>query len=528
MCFDKSKLCAYNFLCKLILLNTIVIMSTRVTRSSARISTNGVSTQTPTKSTAVEKRRQHKKVNDVNNDQKRCINEETNADDDVHVTPPKQRKSCAKANALSPSTLLHRLSIGEQEQDENQPEKPKSKIDNARKVLNAAETEELYGREKEIDELNEFLTSNITKKTSASIYISGQPGTGKTACIRKLLVSTNAKKFQKVYINCIKLQTPATVYRTICTELNLPVVSDKNVNLRSIQHYICSKSNKMVLLVLDEIDELIEKKQSILYTIFEWPALLNAKIILIGIANSLDLTNRALSRLQTQSTAVKPRLMHFSPYTKEQIVDIFKNRLQAAGVLDIFPVATLQLMSAKVAAMSGDIRKALDLGRRVVEKAKESNSNFNAQSLNDLGINEIEKTDKIEVKQVLNVLNDAYSTANKWDDENGDAIPLQEKILVCTLLLLLKQSKNKDITVGRLREVYAKVCNKRGISALDEYELFGLCSLTETKGIIKMIKNKVARQTKIQLQWDEDEITNVVKDKQLIANILTDVTVLNK
>lgn len=323
------------------------------------------------------------------------------------------------------------------------------------------------------------------------------------------------------------MQTPATVYRTICTELNIPVVSDKNANLRSIQHYICSKSNKMVLLVLDEIDELIEKKQSILYTIFEWPALLNAKIVLIGIANSLDLTNRALSRLQTQSTAVKPRLMHFSPYTKEQIVDIFKNRLQAAGVLDIFPVATLQLLSAKVAAMSGDIRKALDLGRRVVEKAKES-SNFNAQSLNDLGICEIQKTEKIEVKQVLNVLNDAYSTANKWDDENGDAIPLQEKILVCTLLLLLKQSKNKDITVGRLREVYAKVCNKRGISALDEYELFGLCTLTETKGIIKMIKNKVARLTKIQLQWDEDEITNVVKDKQLIANILTDVSVLNK
>lgn len=52
----------------------------------------------------------------------------------------------------------------------------KSKIDNARKVLTAAETEELYGREKEIDELNEFLSTNATKKTSASIYISGQPG----------------------------------------------------------------------------------------------------------------------------------------------------------------------------------------------------------------------------------------------------------------------------------------------------------------------------------------------------------------
>lgn len=299
--------------------------------------------------------------------------------------------------------------------------------------------------------------------------------------------------------------------------------------MKSIHNYICGKQSKMVLLVLDEIDELIEKKQSVLYTIFEWPTMPKAKIILIGIANSLDLTNRALSRLQAQSITakVKPRLMHFSPYTKDQIIDIFKNRLQAAGVLDVFPIATIHLLSAKIAAMSGDIRKALDIGRRVTEMAKQQ-SHFTEENMNELGIHELEKTEKVEVKQVLNVLNDAYGTANKWDDENGDAIPLQEKVLVCTLLLVLKKSKNKDVTVGRLREIYAKVCNKRGIASLDESEFFGICSLTETKGIIRMIKNKVLRQTKIQLQWDEDDIANIVKDKQMIANILSDISILEK
>lgn len=156
--------------------------STRVTRSSTRKTTVGASTPTitATKSVAAEKRRQHKNVHTLDkNDDKNCNIDESNGDD-VHVTPPKQRKSCPKANALSPSTLLNRLSIGAPEQKENEKEievaKPKSKIDNARKVLNAAETEELYGREKEINELNEFLTSNLAKKTSASIYISGQPG----------------------------------------------------------------------------------------------------------------------------------------------------------------------------------------------------------------------------------------------------------------------------------------------------------------------------------------------------------------
>lgn len=156
-------------------------MSTRVTRSSTRHSVIGVSTPTTTnttKSAVSERRRQRKQADEIHCDVSNVNGDEN--DDDVHVTPPKQRKSCVKANALSPSTLLDRLSLGEQNENQsenaNVPAKPKSRIDNARKVLNAAETEELFGREKEIAELNEFLSSNAAKKTSASIYISGQPG----------------------------------------------------------------------------------------------------------------------------------------------------------------------------------------------------------------------------------------------------------------------------------------------------------------------------------------------------------------
>lgn len=333
-----------------------------------------------------------------------------------------------------------------------------------------------------------------------------------------------------MYINCTALQTPTVIYKAICNELGIQTVADKETNLTSIHNYICAKRTKMLLLVLDEIDELIEKKQSVLYTIFEWPTLPKSKIILIGIANSLDLTNRALSRLQLQSIEMKPKLVHFKPYTKQQIVDIFKNRLEEAGALDVFPMATIQLLSAKVAAMSGDVRKALDIGRHVAEIAKQSANVDDIDFDDEMGIANLDappKSTKVEIKQVLNVLNSVYSTANTLDDDAADAFPLQQKILVCTLLVLLKTTKNRDITVSRLHGAYAKVCNKRGIPAVDESEFMGICSLTETKGIIRMIKNKVLRLTKIQLQWDEDEITRAIKDKQLIANILTDKSILD-
>jgi len=50
------------------------------------------------------------------------------------------------------------------------------------------------------------------------------------------------------------------------------------------------------LLVLDEIDQLDSKYQEVLYSMFGWTALPDSRIILIGIANSLDLTDRILPR----------------------------------------------------------------------------------------------------------------------------------------------------------------------------------------------------------------------------------------
>lgn len=172
-------------------------MSTRVTRSSKRFSNNVVDSPTTTalttttnKTAAANKRRQRKEtasatIDEIESNLKgNSSGNESNAEN-MNVTPPKQRKPSNKQNALSPSTLLHRLSITTTptEQNENQSdivnvreEPANGRIDDARKVLTTGEVDELYGREKELNEITEFLSTNATEKTSASIYISGQPG----------------------------------------------------------------------------------------------------------------------------------------------------------------------------------------------------------------------------------------------------------------------------------------------------------------------------------------------------------------
>ena len=83
------------------------------------------------------------------------------------------------------------------------------------------------------------------------------------------------------------------------------------------------------MLILDEIDQIEKsvKSTSDLYNIFEWPFLSKSKLTLIGIANSLDFTERLLPRLELKPDC-KPIIINFMPYSKEDIINIVKDRLK--------------------------------------------------------------------------------------------------------------------------------------------------------------------------------------------------------
>ncbi|EDV94298.1 cell division control protein 6 homolog [Drosophila grimshawi] len=480
---------------------------------------------------------------------------ESGLDDATHVSPPKQRRmQPLPEHLISPSRLLDRLSIDEREQQEEtptnktetqtkkeeqldeppKPSPPRNKYQNARRVLNSAETQHLPGREEQLQELRDFFTQHLDSQTSGSLYVSGQPGTGKTACLSLLLRSPEfAQRLQRVYINCTSIASVGAVYKKLCAELQLkPTGRTERDHLAAIQRHLRT-SKRMLLLVLDEIDQLCTSRQEVLYTIFEWPALPGGRILLVGIANSLDLTDRALMRLNARCE-LKPKLMHFPPYTKPQIVEIFKSRLAEAQVLDVFLPVTLQLLAAKVSAVSGDVRRALDIGRRVVEIAEQQKrageKEFNMKALELEGpTTEADETVKpVQVSQVAAVLNKVYGASQNLEEDIEAAFPLQQKLMLCSLVLMLRNERNKDISMGRLHEVYRRVCAKRNILALDQAEFAGTVDLVETRGILRIVRKKEPRLSKVVLQWDEEEVHAALSDKQLIASILSDTACLAK
>ena len=59
----------------------------------------------------------------------------------------------------------------------------------AKKALNASIPERVVCRNKENKELDDYLTDCLEHKKTMSIYVNGQPGTGKTLTINHLLDS---------------------------------------------------------------------------------------------------------------------------------------------------------------------------------------------------------------------------------------------------------------------------------------------------------------------------------------------------
>ncbi|XP_059059438.1 polycomb group protein Psc-like [Achroia grisella] len=383
----------------------------------------------------------------------------------------------------------------------------------------------LTSREKEIQWLDNFLNEHLQSEKSASLYVSGQPGTGKTASLSYTLHLDKFKSgYTQVYINCTMMKSAASIYSRICNELQIRTSgSTEKACLNAIEKYL-QKKHKMILLVLDEIDQLDSKRQSVLYTIFEWPAMFTSHIVLIGIANALDLTERTLPRLQARCS-LRPNTLHFAPYTKEQIINIFTTVLAREDKSNAFSPVALQMLAAKIAAVSGDMRRALDIGRRVIELARRNKFSEN-QSVDDMMK---DATVTVELKQVLEVLNDVYGGSRNIEHDVDDGIPMQQKLILCSLMLILTKGKNKDVVMGKLHDIYKRVALARNIVPLDMSEMAGACSLLEARGAVRLTAGGGAggRGRRLRLHWDEAELAAALRDKPLLSAILNDVTCLN-
>jgi cell division control protein 6 len=140
------------------------------------------------------------------------------------------------------------------------------------------------------------------------------------------------------------------------------------------------------------MDQLVNVKGTeVVYSLFKWSRTPGSRLIIIGIANALDLTVRhlpLLAAIHSPSPATSPKgstpkgrrpktesttrtselsqeisatmkVLNFAPYDRSDIEKILEARLTEIGS-NIFEPTAIKFVAAKVAATTGDMRKALN------------------------------------------------------------------------------------------------------------------------------------------------------------------------
>ena len=158
-------------------------------------------------------------------------------------------------------------------------------------------------REAEFETVYSHLESAISEGSGSCIYISGTPGTGKTATVREVIAQLNASvladeldDFVFVEINGMKVTDPHQSYSLLWEALRGERVSPAHA-LDLLERDFSHPGPRRVpcVVLMDELDQLVTRNQSVMYNFFNWPGLRHSRLIVLAVANTMDLPERTLS-----------------------------------------------------------------------------------------------------------------------------------------------------------------------------------------------------------------------------------------
>ncbi|RPA86412.1 cell division control protein Cdc6 [Ascobolus immersus RN42] len=339
---------------------------------------------------------------------------------------------------------------------------------------------DLVGREEEKAELTKLIKDCVDKKQGNGMYVSGPPGTGKSATVGRI-VEDVCKELDvtHVNINCVTMKDEKELYARLLDEFwdeSKPITSENGAaELESI-FVTRSKTSPLHVLILDEIDHLLTRDQSLLTTLFTWSLVSHSHLLLIGIANALDLTSRFLPRLKAQS--LTPILLPFKPYSAPQIASVISSRFRSLPTPDLFHPAAIQLAARKVASSTGDLRKAFDIVRGTLDLAEADwrKSQLNSNPFDDAPAPQ----PKVLLSHVARYTSAHLTTSTPSTRLAG--LTIHQK-LALTILALLSRSSSQ-VSFQTLHSKYSLFCRKSDMAPLSKSEFGDIISGMEGVGVL--------------------------------------------
>ncbi|KAK8250497.1 P-loop containing nucleoside triphosphate hydrolase protein [Phyllosticta capitalensis] len=350
-------------------------------------------------------------------------------------------------------------------------------------------------REEEFSTVYSHLEAAITDGSGSCIYISGTPGTGKTATVREVVAQLNASvqaeeldDFIFVEVNGMKVTDPHQSYSLLWEALRGDRVSPSHA-LELLEREFSNPSPRRVpcVVLMDELDQLVTKNQSVMYNFFNWPGLRHSRLIVLAVANTMDLPERTLSN--KISSRLGLTRITFPGYTHEQLMSIIQSRLANVPGNIVHPDA-IQFASRKVAAVSGDARRALDICRRAVELAEAASITNGVESTSNSAPNTPSKTPgrakptpapqnsttttaKAPIVTIQTIKQAIAEATSSPLQQHLRSLPLSNKLFLAALLARVRRTGIAEAVLGDVLDEAKNLAAMSGADAISDFLLAG-------------------------------------------------------
>ncbi len=362
--------------------------------------------------------------------------------------------------------------------------------------------EQLPHRKEQIDRIVSIISIALSGEKPSNIIVYGKTGTGKTAVLNYIgkelkKADPNNDKCYYLYVNCEVVDTAYGILYNIASQFiknisQIPFTGWSFEKLYDELYIEMEKMNRVFVIVLDEVDHMITKKgDMILYYLARInERLSNSKVSLIAISNNMKFLEFLEPKARSSLGGEK---MIFSPYTRDQLEDILKERAQYVfdeGVLDPYALTVCATMAAK---QEGDARYAIDLLRTATDIAERNGDSVVTEAHVKSAKNSID----------FDIIEEAIKT-----------LTVQSK---CVLLSIIKntENNNKVMVTGDVYITYKEIVEMLGIASLTQRRITDLISELDMMGLINAsIRSfgRAGRTKEITLEIPKDIVSKFKED----------------
>ncbi|XP_026521449.1 origin recognition complex subunit 1 [Notechis scutatus] len=377
-------------------------------------------------------------------------------------------------------------------------QKPVNVLEEARMRLHvSAVPEALPCREKEFQDICNFIESKLLDGTGGCMYISGVPGTGKTATVYEVIhylqqaaENEEIPSFQFIEINGMKLTDPHQAY-VLILKLLTGQKTTANHAAELLKKMFCTSGSKRktLVLVVDELDLLWTRKQNVMYNLFDWPTQKNAKLIVLAIANTMDLPERIM--MKRVASRLGLTRMSFQPYTYKQLQLIISSRINQ---LKAFEEDAVQFISRKVAALSGDARRCLDICRRSTEIC-ELDSKRGVSGL-------------VNMEHVMQAVDEMFSSPYINAMRNAS---LQEQIFLKATIAEFHRSGLEEATIQQIFHQHIALCRIEGLPTPTVSDIMAISSRLSACKLLLAESHAKYLSMRIRLNVSQNDVMYALK-----------------